>query len=115
MFKLLNTFGMLLNTNMSRAFLMSLRNHEVKPSVAVRRKKERTRYQPMKKRPCLYPRAVHMQARVDLRPVGCMHGPRASALLRQVVFWQRARQIDLPLAYTVDQGAKRGLPLAPRT
>ena len=37
-----------------------------------------------------------MQARVDLRPVGCMHDPRASALLRQVVFWQRARQIDLP-------------------
>ena len=32
MFKLLNTFGMLLNTNMGRAFLMSLRNHEVKPA-----------------------------------------------------------------------------------
>ena len=30
--ELLNTFGMLLNTNVGRAFLMSLRNHEVKPA-----------------------------------------------------------------------------------
>ena len=32
MFKLLNTFGMLLNTNVGRTLLMSLRNHEVKPA-----------------------------------------------------------------------------------
>ena len=41
MFKLLNTFEMLLNTNMGHAFLMSLWNHEVKPAQQwVGRKKE---------------------------------------------------------------------------